>query len=129
MIAVDTNVVVRLLTGDDKDQHLRAYETFRKEDVFIPTTVALETEWVLRYAYEFRPDEIVRALRKLFGLPNVDVEEPLRMAKALDWHVKGMDFADALHLTASDQCEEFITFDKKLIRKAKDIKELRVNQP
>ena len=52
MIAVDTNVLVRLLTGDDPAQTQRAVELFAQESILIPKTVLLETEWVLRYSYE-----------------------------------------------------------------------------
>ncbi|MGD2050591.1 MAG: type II toxin-antitoxin system VapC family toxin [Chloroflexota bacterium] len=129
MIAVDTNVLVRLLTADDPNQYQHAYKLFQRADVFIPTTVALEAEWVLRYAYDFGRDDIVEALRNLFGLSNVEVEEPQRIAKALEWHKAGMDFADALHLAASANCEEFVTFDRQLINMAKKITELTVSQP
>jgi len=53
MISVDTNVIVRLLTGDDRPQFKRDRSLFEKESIFITTTVILETEWVLRYAYHF----------------------------------------------------------------------------
>ena len=54
MIAVDTNVLVRLLTGDDPAQTQRSVELFAQESILIPKTVLLETEWVLRYSYELR---------------------------------------------------------------------------
>lgn len=129
MIAVDTNVLIRLLTADDPNQYQLAYELFQRADVFIPTTVALEAEWVLRYAYDFRRDDIVEVLRNLFGLSNVEVEDPQCIVKALEWHKAGMDFADALHLAASADFEEFVTFDRKLINMAKKITERTVSQP
>ena len=55
MIAVDTNVLVRLLTGDDPAQTRRAADLFAQESILIPKTVLLETEWVLRYRYELAP--------------------------------------------------------------------------
>ena len=62
MVAVDTNIVVRLLTGDDPEQFQRGKGLFEREQVFIPATVILETEWVLRYAYKFPPAEIASAV-------------------------------------------------------------------
>ena len=47
MVAVDTNIVVRLLTQDDELQYQKSLEIFQTQDVFIPDTVILETEWVL----------------------------------------------------------------------------------
>ena len=44
MIAIDTNIIVRLLTKDDTDQYNKAYNLFNEHDVFIADTVILETE-------------------------------------------------------------------------------------
>jgi predicted nucleic-acid-binding protein len=70
MIAVDTNVIVRLLTQDDELQYQKSLEILQNNNIFIPDTVVLETEWVLRFAYKLQPPDICSALRKLFGLPN-----------------------------------------------------------
>ena len=129
MIAVDTNIVVRFLTGDDQQQFKKALALFENNDVFIPDTVILESEWVLRYAYGFTPHDICRALTKLLGLPNVHVTNPTLIAQAIQWHELGLDFADALHLTQSQQCEQFFTFDSKLIRKASGLCQCSVLKP
>ena len=63
MISVDTNVIVRLLTCDDPPQFKRAKSLFEKESIFITTTVILETEWVLRYAYHFEALKIADAFQ------------------------------------------------------------------
>ncbi|MCC7135451.1 MAG: hypothetical protein IT528_03490 [Nitrosomonas sp.] len=73
MIAIDTDVVVRLLTRDDAAQYEKAYQLFEKQNVFIGDTVILETEWVLRFAYEYSPTSVVRAFSGLFGLANVHI--------------------------------------------------------
>ncbi|WP_231510440.1 type II toxin-antitoxin system VapC family toxin [Fischerella sp. PCC 9605] len=75
MVAVDTNIIVRLLTQDDKLQYQQSLEIFQNHDVFIPDIVILETEWVLRFAYKFQREEICTALRKLFGLLNVHLNK------------------------------------------------------
>ena len=118
MIAVDTNVVVRLLSRDDEDQFQRVYQLFSEHQVFIATTVILECEWVLRYAYRMKPDTVIAAMRRLFGLDNVVLEELNRVALALDWHEQGMDFADALHFAATPEGSDFVTFDRKLVATA-----------
>ena len=74
MIAVDTNIVVRLLTKDDEIQYQQSLKLFRNYNIFIPDTVMLETEWVLRFAYKFKPNEVCQALRKILGLPNIYVK-------------------------------------------------------
>ncbi len=116
MISADTNVIVRLLTGDDPLQFERSKTLFSSDDIFIPITVVLECEWVLRYAYNFKQPEITTAFQSLFGLPNVHLENPSEISRAIEWHQNGMDFADALHLALSEEAEAFITFDKRLIK-------------
>ena len=129
MIAVDTNILVRFLTGDDKHQFKKALALFKSYDVFIPDTVILESEWVLRYAYRFPPNAICRAFTNLFGLPNVHVTNPTLIAQAIQWHEQGLDFADALHLALSQQYDQFFTFDSKLILKAKGLCKYSVLRP
>jgi len=118
VISADTNVLVRLLTRDDEAQFQRAYALFSSREVYICETVLLETEWVLRHAYAFSATAVSEALRKLIDLSNVRVSDPPRVALALDWHEKGLDFADALHLAGSQHTEGMATFDKKLIERA-----------
>lgn len=48
MRAVDTNVIIRYLTGDDPAQVVKARAIIGREPVFVPGTVVLEVEWVLR---------------------------------------------------------------------------------
>ena len=129
MISVDTNIIVRLLTKDDPSQYKKAFSLFKKENIYIPTTVVLETEWVLKYAYYFTSSNIISAFRSLFGLPNVELEDPIETAQALEWNEQGMDFADALHLAKSKGTVKFITFDKKLISKAKTLADIPTGKP
>ena len=118
MYAVDTNVLVRLLTGDDVEQTKRAAALFKKETIFIPKTVLLETEWVLRRLYGLERMVLTSAFRKVSGLANVEIEDPLVVTQALQWCDDGMDFADALHLASSHACEKFATFDVQLRKSA-----------
>jgi predicted nucleic-acid-binding protein len=129
MIAVDTNIVVRFLTQDDATQYKKAYQLFDDHDIFIADTVILETEWVLRFAYHFDAKHIAEALTKLFGLPNVHINHPSLLAQAIEWHLQGLDFADAFHLANSQQCKTFLTFDEKMINAAKNIDTCQVLAP
>lgn len=118
MLAVDTNVLVRLLTGDDPEQFLRAEALVRDNEIRIATTVLLETEWVLRSAYHYGPAEIVSALRNLARLPQVSLEDPAAAAQALIWTEQGMELPDALHIATTDDCEAFVSFDRRCVRLA-----------
>ncbi len=114
MMAIDTNVLVRLLTNDDPDQSPRAAALFASEDVFIAKTVLLETEWVLRFSYGMGRPAIQGAFAKLLDAATVTVEDPDRVRIAIDWYGREMDLADALHVTSGGDVEKFATFDKKL---------------
>jgi predicted nucleic-acid-binding protein len=119
MLAIDTNLIVRYLTGDHPKQSPRARKLIEGQPVFAAITVILEVEWVLRSAYGYRSTDVARALRAFAGLPTVTVEDGSVVATALDLAEKGMDFADALHLGKSAHCEGLATFDRKLIKAAK----------
>jgi predicted nucleic-acid-binding protein len=120
MTGVDTNIIVRFLTSDDPVQSEKARAVFKKAGLYVAETVMLEAEWVLRHAYNFESTAIHDAFLKLCGLPNVTLPNPQRMFTVLQWYADGMDFADALHLAASQECKTFLTFDRKLIRKAEN---------
>ncbi len=116
MRAIDTNVIVRYLTGDDPAQADKARAVIGHEPVLVPRTVVLEVEWVLRGVYNMPTSRVISALRALAGLPGVSVEDAPMVARAMDWAEGGMDFADALHLAAAAWCKDFLTFDKRFAR-------------
>lgn len=118
MIAIDTNVLIRLLTQDDQVQYERAVQLFSHGRLFLPDTVLLECERVLRYVYEFEASQISGALRKVVSLPNVMVRDLNSLVLALDWHAQGLDFADAFNLALSMSCSELATFDRQFSRRA-----------
>ena len=128
MRAVDTNVVVRYLTRDDPGQTVRAQAAVDAGDVFVSTTVLLESEWVLRSIYGLGVIEVTAALRRFACLPGVAVENPLTVAEALYRAERGMAFADALHLGAAARCEAMLTFDRHFIRMAMGAT-VRVEEP
>ncbi|MFN2377951.1 MAG: type II toxin-antitoxin system VapC family toxin [Candidatus Binatia bacterium] len=129
MVAIDTNVLVRFLTGDDEVQYKAGLKLFSSATVFIPDTVVLETEWVLRAAYDLDPTVVCEVLRRVFGLPNVRLANGQRIARAIDWHELGLDFADSLHLASCQDLESLRTFDLDFIRRAAGLGECRVERP
>ena len=129
MLAVDTNIIVRYVTRDHAEQSPRAKTLLDGNDVFVATTVLLETEWVLRSAYGFDRPEIVEALGSFAGLPRVTLEDPARALNALRWFAGGMDFADALHLAKAESCEAFVSFNQRLATVAKRVGSVAVRAP
>jgi predicted nucleic-acid-binding protein len=119
VVAVDTNVLVRLLTNDHAAQAARAVAVFRAGPVLVPKTVLLECEWVLRYSYLLSVGAIARSFVALLGLPNVIVEDVPAVHLAIGMLERGVDFADALHLASSSAAKEFVTFDAQLVKRAR----------
>lgn len=114
MIALDTNIIVRLLVRDDPAQTAQAAAVARDNRVLLTTSVLLETEWVLRSRYGVPPASIAEGLRRLIDLDRLTLDHPTIAARALDGFEAGLDFADALHLAASHTATEFATFDRAL---------------
>ncbi len=121
MVAVDTNVLVRLLVKDHPAQTARAAAVFAGGPIHVPKTVLLETAWVLEEAYGLDRVEIVRLLRGVAGLPNVALEDPRTILDAFSAFEAGIDFADALHIASSAGADGFATFDRRLVRQAAPI--------
>jgi predicted nucleic-acid-binding protein len=119
MLAIDTNLIVRYLTGDQPQQSRKAKALIDSEQVFVCKTVLLETEWVLRSVFGFTPTEIAKAITDFAGLTSVTLQDATIIATALDWMAGGMDFADALHLASAQGSDAFVTFDRGLAKKAK----------
>lgn len=118
MIAIDTNIVIRYVVGDHPEQTVRSQKIIDEHDVFISITVVQEVAWVLRSIYHFPRAQIIHAFSIFAGMPTVTIEDASAVAKALDLFARGMDFADALHLTKAQHCEKFVSFDRKFIKAA-----------
>jgi predicted nucleic-acid-binding protein len=129
MLAIDTNVVVRYLTGDDPAQSEQARKLIDGEDIFVCTTVLLESEWILRGTYGYAQAQLARTFRAFAGLPRVRIENSELAAQALDWMEAGMDFADALHLAKAGGCAGFVTFDRRFACVANQLRGVPVRTP
>ena len=119
-IAIDTNVLVRLLVRDDEGQFAAARGLIQKADnagepILIVLMVVLETEWVLRSRYKLDKTCIAHAFTQLLESRDVSIESPETLEEALYvWaHHPAADFADCLlsaraaHLGRT----RFMTFD------------------
>lgn len=118
--AVDTNVLVRILADNGSEQAKTARGLLSAGTLVVSATVLLETEWVLRS--RFKLDRAVRSslLEGLLKLRTVEVEGRSVVARAISAFAAGMDFADALHLAGSSDCDELVTFDRDFARRAQD---------
>jgi predicted nucleic-acid-binding protein len=119
MIALDTNILARFYCDDPNDPEAArhrplALRLFREaEAMFVPVTVILEFEWIMRGFYERSRKDFARILSHLLGLSNVTVEDWEAVNDAAALHLKGLDFADALHWARSRHCQQMISFDDR----------------
>ncbi len=118
MIAIDTNILLRLILEDDPEQSKAARDLLAANKLFVPVTVSMEAEWVLRAAYRLARDQIANAIEFIISVENMEFE----MSVALLWSVAryrdGADFADMVHIVASKEMSAFATFDKRLEKQA-----------
>ena len=126
MIAVDTNILARFYCDDPEDAEARKQRPLARRvmvesaSLFVPLTVMLEFEWVMRGFYDAERAAFCAAVEHLLGMPNVTVERWQAVKDALDLHMRGLDFADALHWASSAACERIVTFDdKRFVRRAR----------
>ncbi len=121
MPALDTNALVRYMVEDDAAQMAAAKRLIRKcvsegRTLFVPVTVTLELEWVLRASYEFTKEDVLHALSSLFSAAELTFESERALEVALQLYRENTaDFADCLHVALAAQAGELPlwTFDKK----------------
>ena len=120
MPSLDTNVLVRYIVQDDPSQLAAAKRLISRcvaegSTLFVPVTVVLELEWVLRSSFEFGKDDVLTTLSSLFSAAELTFESERALEVALQLFRKGSaDFADCLHVALATQAGEqpLWTFDK-----------------
>jgi predicted nucleic-acid-binding protein len=118
--ALDTNVLVRYIVADDSAQLAAARRLISRcvgegLTLFVPVTVVLELEWVLRSSFGFAKDEVLLALSSLLSAAELTFESERALEVALQLFRQGSaDFADCLHIALAAQAGEqpLWTFDK-----------------
>ena len=121
MIAIDTNLLLRLVLEDDPVQQARVNALLKTGKLITaPATVLLELVWVLQ-SRGFSAAHIIHGLTALLNIPNFKPEHGIAIREAMHGYQSGMDFADALHLALSAPHEKFMTFDKAFARQAKKL--------
>ena len=121
MIALDTNLLARLLLQDDAAQYKKVKALFETRQIFTaPVTVMLELVSVLE-SRDISAAQIASGLNALLGLPNFKPERGDALQEALRSYKSGMGFADALHLALSEGQQKFMTFDKAFVKQGKKL--------
>ena len=117
MRAVDTNVLVRLITRDDEDQ-VAAAEAFVRKGAWVSHLVLAETTWVLSSAYALGHGEIATALEMLLNHAELTVQDADVVAAAVEHYRKrpSLGFSDCLVLEIARKAGHLPlgTFDRVL---------------
>ena len=123
MTAVDTNVIVRYLVGDDIEQAEAArslIDGFTPEaPAFICREVVMEVAWVLERSYRFTRSRVAEALMDLTASDSLMVENPEDVAAAAHVYSQGgVGFSDLMVLSAAERAGALpvYTFDRRLAR-------------
>ncbi|MEQ9450810.1 MAG: type II toxin-antitoxin system VapC family toxin [Pseudomonadales bacterium] len=124
MPTLDTNVLVRYLVKDDARQTRKAAEyigghTNSDQSLFIPISVVLETEWVLRSVYGFRKEAFIEVLVSLLETKEVQMSDEAAIELSVHFfRESNVDFADCLHaaLAHIHDMLPMVTFDRNAAR-------------
>ena len=131
---VDTNVLLRLLVGDDAAQHracVALLQRARKESFALRVlpVALLEVVWVLERVYQYPRAEVRGIVEAILNTPEFEVESEVVFRKALPaYESTGVKFADALmaHWGIELGLTTVYTFDEKDFRR---IPGLEVRKP
>ena len=120
MIGLDTNVLARYFVEEEgADPATQAQRQAARQliesglTLFLPKTVALELEWVLRGYYGFVAEQVLQVFEQLLQHPCVELEDRAVLEQALAGLRAGLDFADALHHASCRNCQAIASFDDR----------------
>jgi predicted nucleic-acid-binding protein len=116
-VAVDTNVLVRAVVGDDPAQaHLAAQVLTDAELIAVSLPCLCEFVWVLLRVYSFQASDAAAAIRALLATANVKMNRP-SVEAGLSVLEAGGDFADGVIAFEGNWLggETFVSFDKKAV--------------
>ena len=117
---VDTNVLVRQLTGDPADLAARATVYLGSErELLLADLVAAETVYVLESFYEAPRDEIATALRSLVAFDSIVCVDPALLLRAIEvYETDRIDFAEAYLVACAESTGvgKVASFDRSIDR-------------
>ena len=120
MIALDTNVLVRLVTRDNEKQAQRAKVVFDQAEhggLFVSDTVLVELCWTLSRSYELERSDISRTVRALLDNSCIAFESATVVRDALNsFETTAADFPDCLIGAKARHagCSQILTFDQRM---------------
>lgn len=119
MRAVDTNVLVRIMTRDDPRQAAAA-DAFVAGGAWVSVLALAEASWVLTSVYDLSPQQLAKSMRMLLDHEQLTLQDPDMIESALEtFSAKpSIGFSDALHLELARRAGHLPlgTFDRDLGR-------------
>ena len=119
MLAVDTNVLVRLIVRDDANQ-VRAAEEFIAKGAWVSHLVLVETMWVLDAVYDRTAQQIALAVEMLLIHKDLAIQDSDVVAMAVDEYRNrpALGFSDCLVLQVARKAGHLPlgTFDRELAK-------------
>ncbi|MGH8981772.1 MAG: PIN domain-containing protein [Acidimicrobiales bacterium] len=117
---VDTNVLIRHLTGDPPDMAQAATEYLHTEtELLVTDLVVAETVYVLESFYEAPRDQVAEALRSLVAFDSVVCVDPALLLRAVEvYETERIDFAEAYLVACAESTgiSRVASFDRSLDR-------------
>lgn len=117
---LDTNVLMRHLTGDPPEQAGRATRFLAKADeLLLADLIVAEVVYVLESFYEVERAEVGRLVRAILAFPAIRTLDPDLLRRAIEVYERpGLDFAEA-YLVASAEATgvgRVVSFDRAIDR-------------
>jgi predicted nucleic acid-binding protein len=117
---LDTNILIRHLTGDPADQARRATQFLADQDELLVTDLVLaEMVYVLESFYEVAPSAVAEMARAVLAFPAVSVVNPDLLLRAIElYELERLDFADAYLVAAAEVSGVGVvaSFDRRIDR-------------
>ena len=119
---VDTNVLIRHLTGDPPDLAIRATTLLAEADeLLLPDLIVAEIVYVLESYYEVPTDEVARLVRSVIAFAPIRTLDPALLLRSLEvYETHRIDFAEAYLVASAEAARipDIVSFDRSIDRVA-----------
>jgi predicted nucleic-acid-binding protein len=124
MIAVDTNILIRYITNDDKEQSILAAKLLdsyvgQEKSIFINNVVLCELIWVLTRGYKYPKEQIIKTLKLLLSSIEFEFEShELAFLAVIEYETADADFSDILIGLTNHNigCSATYSFDQRALK-------------
>lgn len=115
--AVDTCIIARWLMRDDPVQTSLA-DRIMQGPIEITHTVLLELGWLMTSAGRMTREQFAETVLQLLTIEQAVVDQRAKLRWAIERYRAGADWADMIHIASVDAADSFVSFERKLDRRA-----------